>query len=169
MMCSFLQRSLWFAISFDLMRNPKQSVVKLDRKPFSAIKQCKFRLCKCKYSNVSSTTIKLLKSKISRFMLDCLDSPITLSYHLSVRFILFIAHKRRYLSFHRRAVSVQVGVFVQGVSVWRDLCSGVSVQGSLCQGNPPYGYMWAICIPLDCILVIHGNTRCIAMCEIDVR
>ena len=49
-----------------------------------------------------------------------------------------------------RGISVQgVSLSRLGVSVW-----GVSVQGGLCQGDPlPYGYVWAVCILLECILV----------------
>ena len=66
-------------------------------------------------------------------------------------------------------VSVQGGGSVSkgrglcwGVSVWgsllgglcpRGLCWGVSVQGGLCQGDPPYSYMRAVRILLECILV----------------
>ena len=74
------------------------------------------------------------------------------------------------LSVHK-GVSVQGrGVFVQGWGglcpekgglcpggVWQggSLSGGLSVQGGLCQGNPPpYGYVRAVRILLDCILVV---------------
>ena len=40
-----------------------------------------------------------------------------------------------------------------GVSVQGGLCPGVSVQGGLCQGNPSYGFVREVSIPLECILV----------------
>ena len=48
-----------------------------------------------------------------------------------------------------QGVSVQGEVSVQGVS----LSGGLSVQGGFCHGDPPYGYVRAVRILLECILV----------------
>ena len=63
----------------------------------------------------------------------------------------------------QRGISVQDGhlcpggISVQGVSV-QEGGRSLSAGGGLCQGDPPpYGYMRAVCIPLECILVSMHN------------
>ena len=74
-----------------------------------------------------------------------------------------------------------MGGFCPEISVWESLSRGISIQGGLCPGGsvqgglclgglcpggslsggsllgkpllPPYGYMWVVCILLECILV----------------
>ena len=36
--------------------------------------------------------------------------------------------------------------------------SGGSLSGGLCQGHPPYGYVWTVLILLECILVSDMNS-----------
>ena len=52
-----------------------------------------------------------------------------------------------------RGVSVQGGLSPGEVSVWE---GSLSRRGSL-SGRPPYGYIWAVCILLECILVHRSN------------
>ena len=61
-----------------------------------------------------------------------------------------------------RGLSVQRGFLSKGLSVKGGLCPegvsvqrGVSVQGDLCQGDPPYGNVQAVSILLECIFVCY--------------
>ena len=57
-----------------------------------------------------------------------------------------------------QGVSVQEGSLSRGVSVRGGVCpGGLCLRGGLCQGDrslPPYGYMRAVLILLECILVL---------------